>query len=82
VFELTYIILATIIVSLLSFVGIFTLSLKEKKLNKILLILIGLSAGTLMGGAFLHLLPEAIEGDPGPDAFLIVLSGFIILLMV
>jgi len=77
VFELTYIILATIIVSLLSFVGIFTLSLKEQMLNKILLILIGLSAGTLMGGAFLHLLPEATENNTGLDVFIFVLVGFI-----
>lgn len=75
--ELTYIILATIVVSLLSFIGIITLSLKEKKLNKILLFLIGLSAGTLMGGAFLHLLPEAVEGNPRLDVFILVLVGFI-----
>jgi zinc and cadmium transporter len=77
VLELTYIILATIVVSLLSFIGIITLSLKEKKLNKILLFLIGLSAGTLMGGAFLHLLPEAVEGNPRLDVFILVLVGFI-----
>lgn len=75
--ELTYIILATIVVSLLSFIGIVTLSLKEKKLNKILLFLIGLSAGTLMGGAFLHLLPEATEENTGLDVFILVLVGFI-----
>ena len=75
--ELTYIILATIVVSLLSFIGIITLSLKDQKLNKILLFLIGLSAGTLMGGAFLHLLPEAVEGNPGLEVFILVLVGFI-----
>jgi len=77
VLELTYIILATIVVSLLSFIGIITLSLKDQKLNKILLFLIGLSAGTLMGGAFLHLLPEAVEGNPGLEVFILVLVGFI-----
>ena len=76
-FELTYIILATIVVSFLSFVGILTLILNEKILNKILLILIGLSAGTLMGGAFLHLLPEAIGVNTSPDVFIFVLVGFI-----
>jgi zinc and cadmium transporter len=77
VFELTYIILATTVVSLLSFAGIFTLSLKEKMLDKILLILIGLSAGTLMGGAFLHLLPEATQDNTSLDAFILVLVGFV-----
>ncbi len=81
-FELTYIILATIVVSFLSFVGIFTLSLKDQMLNKILLALIGLSAGTLMGGAFLHLLPEAIEDNIGLDVFIFVLVGFIIFFII
>ena len=81
-FELTYIILATIIVSFLSFIGIITLSLKEKMLSKILLILVGLSAGTLMGGAFLHLLPEATEGSAGLDVFIYVLFGFIIFFII
>jgi len=81
-FELAYIILATIVVSLLSFVGIITLTLKDGMLNKILPILIGLSAGTLMGGAFIHLLPEAVEGSTGTDAFLFVLVGFIIFFII
>lgn len=58
---LFYILLATFAVSLISFVGALSLFLKDKFLNKILLVLVALSAGALMGGAFLHLLPEAIE---------------------
>ncbi|MFA5103349.1 MAG: ZIP family metal transporter, partial [Candidatus Thermoplasmatota archaeon] len=61
VFELAYIIFATFIVSLISFVGVVSLAVNDKILNKILLVLIGLSAGALMGGALLHLLPEAVE---------------------
>jgi zinc and cadmium transporter len=56
--------------------------LKGQILNKILLILIGLSAGTLMGGAFIHLLPEAVEGNPGINAFLFVLVGFILFFII
>lgn len=81
-FELTYILLATFVVSLISFVGIFTLTLKGRMLDKILLILVGLSAGTLMGGAFIHLLPESVEGSIGTDAFLIVLVGFILFFII
>jgi len=81
-FELPYIILATIVVSLLSFVGIITLTLKEGMLNKILPVLIGLSAGTLMGGAFLHLLPEATESSKGLNVFIFVLVGFIIFFII
>jgi len=82
VFELAYIFLATFIVSLISFVGVVTLSLKDKILNKILLILIGLSAGALMGGAFLHLLPEAVEKSTGLDVYLFVLVGFILFFLI
>jgi zinc and cadmium transporter len=55
---LAYIILTTFIISLISFVGIFALALKDKVLDKVLLFLVNLSAGALMGGAFLHLIPE------------------------
>jgi zinc and cadmium transporter len=87
VFELAYIILATIVVSLISFVGIITLTLKGQILNTILFVLIGLSAGTLMGGAFLHLLPEAVESSkefnvPLLDMFLFVLVGFILFFVI
>ena len=86
-FELAYIILATIIVSLISFVGIITLTLKDSVLNKILLVLIGLSAGALMGGAFLHLLPETVESGekfnvPVLNLFLFVLVGFILFFII
>jgi zinc and cadmium transporter len=82
VFELAYILLATFIVSLISFVGVVALALKDKILNKILLILIGLSAGALMGGAFLHLLPEAVGNSKGLDVYLFVLVGFILFFLI
>ena len=56
-----YTILSVIVVSLVSFVGAFSLFLKHKKLDEVLLTLVSLSAGALFGGAFLHLLPEAVE---------------------
>src|SRR3989344_5002876 len=56
-----YIILSVLIVSLVSVIGVATLALNRKFLSKILLILVSLSAGTLFGDAFLHLLPEAVE---------------------
>jgi zinc and cadmium transporter len=82
VYELVYILLATFIVSLISFVGVICLALKENILNKILLVLIGLSAGALMGGAFLHLLPEAVEKSTGLDVYLFVLIGFILFFLI
>jgi len=71
------IILATFLISLGALVGVFTLAMNEKKLEKILLFLVSLSAGALMGGAFLHLLPEAAEKLEGGNIFGIVLLSFI-----
>jgi len=84
---LTWIIGTTFIISLIAFVGALTLFLKEKLLNKILLVLVAFSAGALIGGAFLHLMPEAIitvEARVGIDeisvlnVFLYLLLGFCI----
>lgn len=75
---LFYILITSFIISLASLVGIFTLSVKKELLNKILLFLVSLSAGTLMGGAFLHLLPEASEKLSGTLLFSLVLFSFII----
>jgi len=69
---------STFIVSLISLIGIFTLSLKEKLIQKMLLILISLSAGALIGGAFLHLLPEAIERTMDMNVFLYLILGFVL----
>lgn len=56
-----YTIISVIIVSLVSFAGVFILAKKHRSLHGTLLFLVSLSAGTLFGGAFLHLLPEAVE---------------------
>ncbi len=79
---LGYIILTTFGIALIAFIGIFTLSLKDKVLNKILLILVSLSAGALMGGAFIHLLPESIEKGGDTNPFIYVLIGFILFFII
>jgi len=73
---LLWILLATIFISLISFIGILTLFFKEKLLKKILLFLVALSAGALMGGAFLHLIPDALEQSTVNSIFIFVLVGF------
>ena len=59
--HLYWIIGSTFLISLIAWVGALALFLKEELLDKILLVLVALSAGGLIGGAFLHLLPEAIS---------------------
>jgi len=76
--QLLYITMTTFTIALIAFVGVFALVMKEQLLNKILIILVSLSAGVLMGSAFIHLLPEAIETAEGSDIFTFVLVGFVL----
>ena len=59
--KIIYTLASVLIISLISFIGVFTLTFKKNKLRKILLFLISFSTGALLGGAFIHLLPEMIE---------------------
>ncbi|MDR0607097.1 MAG: ZIP family metal transporter [Candidatus Peribacteria bacterium] len=56
-----YAMLAVLLISLISLIGILTLGIQTEKLRKMLIYFIAFSAGTLMGDAFLHLLPEVVE---------------------
>ena len=56
-----YTIVSVVIVSLLSLVGVFILTVRWKNLNKLTIFLVSVSAGTLLGDSFLHLIPEAVE---------------------
>ncbi|MDD4910556.1 MAG: ZIP family metal transporter [Candidatus Omnitrophica bacterium] len=67
---------ATLVVSLVSLVGVFSLMLNEKILNRALILLIALSAGALIGGALFHLLPEAFEHLSVPLVFGSCILGF------
>jgi len=72
------IIFATFIVSLISFIGILTLGVNDKFLNQIVIFLVSLSAGGLIGGGFLHLLPEAIEESGDLNVYVAIIFGFIL----
>lgn len=56
-----YTLASVVIISLISLIGLFGISIREEKLKKVLLFLVSLSAGGLLGGAFIHLLPEAFK---------------------
>jgi len=79
---LFWIILSTAIISFISFVGLLVLVFKEKLLNKILLGLVALSAGALIGGAFLHLIPESLELAKQFNIFIYLLIGFILFFLI
>ncbi|MFA7364851.1 MAG: ZIP family metal transporter [Patescibacteria group bacterium] len=56
-----YIVGASFLTSLISLVGVLFLSFSTDRLKRMLMFLVSLSAGSLLGGSFLHLLPESIE---------------------
>jgi len=75
---LLLIILATLVNSLISLVGIFSLWIKQKSIKKIIIFLVALSAGALLSGAFFHLIPESLEHLTTTAVFTFVLAGFIL----
>ncbi|MBD3360059.1 MAG: ZIP family metal transporter [Candidatus Buchananbacteria bacterium] len=78
-----YALIAAFAVSLLAFIGLLTLALKDKLLKSILIYLVSFSAGGLMGGAFFHLLPESIEEGTEPlMVFIYVIIGFCVFFLV
>lgn len=56
-----YSLISVFIVSLIAFIGIFTLTLKTNFLKKILLLFVSFATGALLGDVFIHLLPELVE---------------------
>jgi zinc and cadmium transporter len=68
--------IATIAVSILSLIGIFTVSLAQETLHKILSVLVAFSAGTILGASLFDLLPEAVELVDEHLVFPIIAIGF------
>jgi zinc and cadmium transporter len=67
------------IVSCISLIGAFTLSLKDSFLNRSLFFLVSLAVGALFGDAIIHLLPETFASFNTPDtAALFVLVGILL----
>jgi zinc and cadmium transporter len=59
--DLAAILASVTIVSLISFVGAIFVGLRESLLRRIMMALVGFASGTLLGGAFFDLLPEAVD---------------------
>lgn len=76
---LYYAVGSTVIISLVSLAGVFTLSMRAETIKKYLLYTVSFATGALLGGAFLHLLPHLIEaeGRLSINGSLLILFGFI-----
>lgn len=56
-----YSLASVLVVSIVSFVGVFSLNVRVERLKKILIFLVSFSAGALLGDVFIHLLPDRVE---------------------
>lgn len=75
--------LSVFLVSLVSVIGIFFIFLKKNTLDNLLLFFVSLSVGSLLGGAFLHLIPEAF-GETGfsVKVSFLILGGIVIFFII
>ena len=69
---------SVIAVSIISFVGIFTLSLGEDLLRRYIFIFISVAVGALLGDALIHLIPEALESSANTTlTSILVIAGIL-----
>lgn len=74
-----YAIASVLVVSLLSLIGLATLSLSEKNLREAIFVMVGLATGSLFGDAFIHLVPQSFRQSTNPvQTSLLILSGLLI----
>jgi len=74
---LAWIISSSLVMSVIGLVGSVTLLFSEETLKKILLPLVSLAAGSLIGGAFFHLIPASLTAfDSDFMIFVWVVAGF------
>ncbi|MBI5225734.1 ZIP family metal transporter [Candidatus Micrarchaeota archaeon] len=74
---LEYIIGATIIVSLISLIGIITIPFKEKTLNNVIFVLVGFATGAVLGAIFFDLIPQAIADSGAATVMAATLGGLL-----
>jgi zinc and cadmium transporter len=75
--SLAWILAAGLAMVPVALVGAFTLLLEERTFRRLLLPLVAFSAGSLLGGALLHMLPAAVEEmGHGLNVYLWVIAGF------
>lgn len=70
------ILLSTLLVSIVSLVGIFTLAMRKELMWKTIFVLVSFAAGVLLGASFFHLLPDSIEEAGVEVAFKLFILGF------
>jgi len=77
-----YAFISVVIVSLISLIGVFTLSIKDEVLKKYINFFISLAIGALLGDAFIHIIPEAFKSKLSDNTVGILIVGGILLFFV
>lgn len=75
---LPWIVGSTVLISFLAFSGVLTLAARGRVSNRALLAMVGFSAGALLGGAFLHLIPKTIQRSTDASIFNVLVGSFIV----
>ena len=74
---LAWIIVSGLLMSAIALVGSVTLVLPEATLRRIILPLVAFSAGSLIGGAFIHMIPAGLNAYGSDIGFFVwILAGF------
>lgn len=78
-----YAFVSVVVVSLVSLIGVFSLSLKEEIIKKYISLFISLAVGALLGDAFIHLIPEAFENSSNPTTVsLFIIFGVLLFFII
>ena len=76
---LAWIVVAGLGMSALALVGAITVFLPARTLARVLLPMVGLAAGSLLGGAFFHMLPESVDAlNNRLGIYLALMAGFLV----
>jgi len=74
--SLAWILVGGLLMALVAMVGAITLLLPPRRLEQLLVPLVSLAAGSLLGGALFHMLPEGIEAMAPRRAGFYIAAGF------
>ncbi|MBP6866368.1 MAG: ZIP family metal transporter [Candidatus Pacebacteria bacterium] len=78
-----YALLGVVAVSLVSLVGLFTLSRREEVIKKYIYFFVSLAVGALLGDTFIHLIPESFENlENSTMVGLLVIAGFFLFFVI
>lgn len=71
------------LMSVIALIGSSTLLFSDETLRRLLLPLVAFAAGSLLGGAFFHMLPTALSQMGGPtEVFVWLLGGFLLFFVI